>query len=72
MKMVQQIKSAGKGEANGVRNDTEAFVGVGADHAMSFDIKDVCDLTVEGVEVGNPEKLQTGEYLTVLRFDIID
>jgi hypothetical protein len=61
MKMVQRVMSAGKSEVNGVKADAEAFVGVGVDHAMSFDIKDVCVLTIDGLETGPQEKLQNGK-----------
>lgn len=69
MKMVHQVKSARRGEANGVKDDIPPLVGTGTDHAMSFDIKDVSDLAVEGVEVGTQDKLQNGEYLTVSAFE---
>ncbi len=72
MKMVQQVIGAGKSEVNGVKADTEALVGVGADHTMSFDLKDVSDLAVEGFEVGTQEKLQNGKCLTTLSVDIVN
>ena len=61
LKMVQQLKSAGKNEVNGVQDEFEMLVGVGEDHAMTFDIKDVSGLTVEGVGMVANEKLQNGK-----------
>ena len=63
LKMVQRLKSAGRGEANGVREDTEVFMGVGEDHTVSFDFKDISGLTVEGVDLGAQDKLLNGTYL---------
>ena len=61
LKMVQQLKSVGKSEANGVQDEYEILVGVGEDHAMTFDIKDVSGLNVEGVDISSNEKLQNGK-----------
>lgn len=60
LKMVQQIKTMEKSEVNGARDDLGAFVGVGDDHTMIFDIQDVTDLAVEGVGLGTQDKHQNG------------
>ena len=65
LKMVQQMKSVGKGESNGAHEDSFAYVGAGEDHAMSFDFKDVIDLAFEGVPFGTPEKIQNGRLTRV-------
>lgn len=62
LKMVQQIKTMEKSEVNGARDDLGAFVGVGDDHTMIFDIQDVTDLAVEGVGLGTQDKHQNGKY----------
>ncbi|KAL6715035.1 poly(A)-binding protein binding protein [Lecanora helva] len=60
LKMVQKTRPAGKAEANGVREESDGFVGVGEDHAMSFDVKDISGLTVEGVDIGAQDRLPNG------------
>lgn len=64
LKMVQQLKSNTKGEANGDQRDAEAFVGVGDDHAMSFEHRDVNGISVGGVEISSQAKLQNGMCAT--------
>lgn len=61
LKMVQQLKSVGRGEPNGVQDDSGSLVGVGEDHAMTFDVKDISDLSVEGADIGAQDKLQNGK-----------
>ena len=62
LKMVQQTKSAENSEVNGMHENMDDCVGVGEDHAMSFNIKDVIDFAVEGVSLGAHDKYQNGEY----------
>lgn len=64
LKMVQQTKN--RSEANGVKEGSEDYAGVGDDHSMSFDVKDVIDLAVEGIVFNQPNKLSTGKL-----FDIV-
>lgn len=64
LKMVQQIKTTEKSEVNGTQGDMGAFVGVGEDHTMLFDIQDVTDLAVEGVVMGAQDKHQNGNSLS--------
>lgn len=64
LKMVQQTKN--RSEANGVKEGSEEYAGIGDDHSMSFDVKDVMDLAVEGIVFNQPNKLPTGNL-----FDII-
>ncbi len=61
LKMVQQVN--GRNEANGVKEALEEYIGVGDDHAMSFDLKDVIDLAVEGVTFNPRDKIQNGNNL---------
>ena len=63
LKMVRRVKSTGRSEANGFQNDSEAFLGVGEDYSVSFEIKDVSGVTVEGLDLSNQDKLQNGEYI---------
>ena len=59
--MAQQTKYPEKiEEANGVKDITQEFVGIGEDHSMSFDFKDVVDFAVEGASISSPEKPQNG------------
>ena len=61
MKMVQQTKSMEKNEAvNGVKDNQQDYIGIGDDHSMSFEGKDVVDLAVEGVSLVVPEKQANG------------
>ena len=60
LKMVEQTKSNGKSELNGASDSPAGFVGKGADFAMSFDVKDVTDLAIEGISFDNEQKLQNG------------
>lgn len=64
LKMVQQTKN--RSEANGVKEGSEEYAGIGDDHSMSFDVKDVMDLAVEGIVFNQPNKLSAGNL-----FDII-
>ena len=61
--MVQQRKSAARGEANGIQDESEVLVGIGDDHAMTFEIKDISSLTVDGLDLGARDKLQNGKFL---------
>lgn len=61
LKMVRQIKNTEKGQANGVQEDTAAYVGIGEDHDMTFNVKDVTELAVDGVQLGSQDKYQNGE-----------
>ena len=65
LKMVQQIKTTDKSEVNGAQSDMGAFVGVGEDHTMLFDIQHVADLAVESVVIGVQDKHQNGNYFSV-------
>lgn len=63
--MVQRLKPSVRGEANGVRGDSEVLMGVGEDHAMSFDFKDINALTVEGVNVVTQDNLSNGKHYDI-------
>ncbi|KAL8740339.1 MAG: hypothetical protein Q9190_006949 [Brigantiaea leucoxantha] len=58
--MVQKIKSGEKTEVNGSQDILNEYVGVGEDHTMSFESKDVVSLAVEGVTFDGREKPQNG------------
>lgn len=61
LKMVKQIPE--KGEVNGIKDSLNDYIGVGDDHAMAFDLKEVIDLAVEGVVFNNRDKPQNGNHL---------
>lgn len=63
LKMVQKIKSGVKTEANTGPELLNEYTGVGEDHAMSFDLKDVIDLAVEGATFDGRDKSQNGLFL---------
>ena len=65
LKMVQHVKSEEKCEANGIQECTGDYIGVGEDHAMSFDIKEVVDLAVEGVAFDARDKPQNGMEISL-------
>ncbi|MCJ1271313.1 hypothetical protein MMC22_011213 [Lobaria immixta] len=58
LKMVQQ--STSRGETNGVKDVSEDYIGVGDEHAMTFDFKEVIHLAVEGVGFGSQDDSQNG------------
>jgi hypothetical protein len=60
LKMVQQ--SYNKGDTVRGKDYPEEYIGIGHDHAMSFDTKDVAALAVEGVIFNAREKSQNGDY----------
>ncbi len=57
--MVQQ--SCVKGDSTRGNEHIEEYIGVGHDHAMSFDTKDVAVLAVEGIIFNAREKPLNGE-----------
>lgn len=59
--MVQQL--TGRGETNGVKDMSEDYIGVGDEHAMTFDIKEVIDLAVEEVGFNTRDDSQNGNDL---------
>ncbi len=76
LKMVQQVKHGDKGEgANGIREPSKEFIGVGDDFAMTFDMKNVVDISVEGAPGLSQEKQLNGnlppfEFPTIADFDM--
>ena len=69
LKMVQKIKSGEKTEVNGSQDILNEYVGVGEDHTMSFESKDVVSLAVEGVTFDGREKPQNGNFFVFLFTD---
>ena len=61
LKMVQQTRHGNKTEMNGVRETMSEYIGVGDDHAMSFNARDVVDLAVEGATIATQEKRSNGK-----------
>ena len=58
LKMVQQVNH--RGEVNGVKEVSEEYIGVGNEHAMSFDLKDVIHLAAAEVGFNARDKSQNG------------
>ena len=66
LKMVQKTLVSDKGEANGVDETYNDYVGSGEDHAMTFDFKDVVHLAVNGVTFDIRDKALNGWYRLLL------
>ncbi len=61
LKMVQQVRSATSDQSNGVKDTSSNYLGSGADHAMTFEIKDVVDLAAENLSFSDgTAKTQNG------------
>ncbi|KAL9591965.1 MAG: hypothetical protein Q9179_007194 [Wetmoreana sp. 5 TL-2023] len=60
LKMVHKVRSSEKNEANGNQDNHIDYMGFGEDHAMSFEIKDVVDLAVDGVTFDVRDKTPNG------------
>lgn len=56
--MVQQVIS--RGETNGIKEVTEDYIGVGDEHAMTFDLKEVAHFAVDAVPFNAREDSQNG------------
>lgn len=66
LKMVQQIRLGNRGDSNGISENPGDYIGAGDDFAMTFDVKDVIDLAVEGDLVVTQTKMQNGRLPPVL------
>ena len=62
LKMVQQVRSSNKGENNGSQDSLGEYMGIGEEHSMSFDIKEVASLAVDDVTFDHREKTQNGRW----------
>ncbi|KAI9835570.1 MAG: hypothetical protein M1819_002021 [Sarea resinae] len=61
LKMVKKVKAVGKEQANGVTDGSDEYLGTGDSHAMTFEIRDVIDLAVEGASLTQTQsKSQNG------------
>lgn len=65
LKMVHQVKSAKSNGANGVRDPPQEYLGTGEDHAMSFDTREVINLTVEGATLAGQDKHYNGKRFPI-------
>lgn len=61
LKMVQLVNNRGK--VNGVKDNSEEYIGVGDEHAMSFDLKEVIHLAAAEVGFNARDKSQNGDCL---------
>ena len=62
LKMVQHTKFSEKNDGvNGVKDAFQDYVGIGEDHSMSFESKDVLHLAVEGVSFTAHETRTNGK-----------
>lgn len=60
LKMVQQVRASNKNEVNGSPEISGEYIGIGEEHSMSFDIKEVADLAVQNVPFDHQDKAQNG------------
>ncbi|KAL8665469.1 MAG: hypothetical protein Q9202_002174 [Teloschistes flavicans] len=60
LKMVQKTKPSDKREPNSGQDSLGDYIGHGEDHAMSFEMKDVAGLAVDGVTFDVREKAPNG------------
>lgn len=66
--MVQHTKCPERSEeANGVKDIPQDYVGIGEDHSMSFDFRDVVDFAVDGASIAATEKPQNGTCIPLRR-----
>ena len=73
LKMVQQVRSGNKSEVNGTQETFGEYIGVGEEHSMSFDIKEVADLAVDNVTFDHRDKTQNGRCpMAVAYLDLIN
>lgn len=72
-KMVQQVRSGNKSEVNGIQELWGDHIGVGEEHSMSFDIKEVAHLAVDNVAFDHQDKTQNGRCpLAVAHFNLLN
>ncbi|KAI9678159.1 MAG: hypothetical protein M1817_006104 [Caeruleum heppii] len=61
LKMVKQTTFGAQHQTNGVKSTTSDYTGSGPDHVMSFEMKDVVDITVDTVTFFDaPSRVQNG------------
>lgn len=65
LKMVRQIKNIEKSQANGVQDNSATYIGVGDDYDMTFNVKDVTEFAVDGVQLSSQDRHQNGKHLGV-------
>ena len=62
--MVKRTASPTSQQMNGNVEVPDEYAGIGEDHSLSFDIQDVVDLSVAGVDVSHTDsKVQNGALL---------
>ncbi|KAI9811605.1 MAG: hypothetical protein M1827_005354 [Pycnora praestabilis] len=69
LRMVKRIKSAGEEQVNGSVDAGNEFVGVGPDHTMTFEIKDVVEFAVGNVGLNDPVSKTQNGLLTQFKTD---
>ena len=70
IKMTRQVKPATDESANGVTDGPNEYIGVGADHTMIFESKDVVDFAVSGVSISETSsRIQNGMRTLLYRHE---
>lgn len=60
-KMTKRMTSGNDARANGVRDQSSAFTGSGPDHAMTFEGKDVAEISLPSLSIPEALKPQNGQ-----------
>ncbi len=72
LKMVQQVRSGNKNDVNGNHEASGEYVGIGEEHSMSFDVKEIADLAVDNVTFDHRHKSQNGRCsLAVIHVNLL-
>ncbi|KAK5153782.1 hypothetical protein LTR04_006161 [Oleoguttula sp. CCFEE 6159] len=55
LKMVKRVYLPAEQQTNGANEPSEEYIGTGEDHIVLFNVQDVADLSVSGVDIGKAE-----------------
>lgn len=66
LKMTKKHHASSTGQANGVAAGEAALVGTGPEHTMSFDSKDIAEISISELTFAEPAKLSNGMMTSVL------
>ncbi|KAK5276764.1 poly(A)-binding protein binding protein, partial [Cryomyces antarcticus] len=53
--MVKRVYLPAEQQTNGANEPSEEYIGTGEDHIVLFNVQDVADLSVSGVDIGKAE-----------------
>jgi Ataxin 2 SM domain len=61
LKMTKRISSANDARVNGVIDQSSAFTGSGPDFSMTFEGKDIAEVSLPSLNIPEPSKSQNGK-----------